>query len=82
MIDEERLSEIIPENVSLRLVEPHIYSLHSAGENTSSYDRIFGVIYDLVACNRTTIVLYGDTGPLIILPFASMLSNHQRMDGY
>lgn len=52
MIDEERLSEIIPEDVSLRLVEPHIYSLYSHGEKTSSYDRIFGAIYDLVACNR------------------------------
>lgn len=52
MIDEKRLSEIIPKDVSLRLVEPHIYSLYSHGENTSSYDRIFGAIYDLVACNR------------------------------
>jgi SAM-dependent methyltransferase len=52
MIDEERLSEVIPENVSLRLVEPHIYSLYPHGNHDSSYDRIFGIIYDLVACNR------------------------------
>ena len=51
MIDEERLSEVIPEDVSLRLVEPHIYSLYSPGEDTGSYDKAFGTFYDLVACN-------------------------------
>jgi ubiquinone/menaquinone biosynthesis C-methylase UbiE len=52
MIDEERLGEVIPSGVSLRLVEPHVYSLHPAGENENSYDRFFGSVYDLVACNR------------------------------
>ena len=51
MIDEERLCEIIPEDVKLRVVEPHIYSLFSPGENTNAYDRM-GSIYDTVACNR------------------------------
>lgn len=52
MIDEKRLSEIIPEGVSLRLIEPHIYSLYAPGENISPYDTAFGSIYDTVACNR------------------------------
>lgn len=50
MIDEERLSEIIPKDVSLRLVEPHIYSLYLP-DKISYYDK-FGGIYEAVACNR------------------------------
>jgi SAM-dependent methyltransferase len=46
-----QLSEIVPENVSLKLIEPHIYSIYSQVENVGSYDR-FGSIYDVVACNR------------------------------
>jgi SAM-dependent methyltransferase len=45
------LSEIMLENVSFRLIEPHIYSIYSQAENVGSYDR-FGSIYDVVACNR------------------------------
>lgn len=52
MIDEARLSEIILEDVSLRFVEPHIYSFYSTGETINSYNKIFGALYDLVACNR------------------------------
>jgi SAM-dependent methyltransferase len=50
MIDEKRLSEVFIEDVSLRLVEPNIYSLYSHGE-ASSYDR-WGGVYEAVACNR------------------------------
>jgi ubiquinone/menaquinone biosynthesis C-methylase UbiE len=53
MIDEERLSEVLFEGLSLRLVEPHIYSVYSPGEDINiSYDKKFGVFYDLVGCNR------------------------------
>ena len=53
MIDEERLSEVVLKDVSVRLVEPNIYSVYPPGEMPGSYDR-FGAatIYDLVACNR------------------------------
>lgn len=52
MIAEERLSDLIASNVKLRLVEPHLYSVYAPGENTNQYDRAFGTIYDVVACNR------------------------------
>jgi ubiquinone/menaquinone biosynthesis C-methylase UbiE len=53
MIDEERLSEILSTDVRLRLVEPHIYSVYSPDEGINiSYDKKFGVFYDLVGCNR------------------------------
>ena len=51
MIDEKRLSALISKDVSLRLVEPHIYSVYPDGENTNSYDKM-GTFYDLVLCNR------------------------------
>jgi SAM-dependent methyltransferase len=53
MIDAARLAEIIPPEVHLRLVEPHLYSLYAPGEITTSYDR-GGTLtfYDKVACNR------------------------------
>ena len=51
MAPESTLSEIILENVTFRLIEPHIYSIYSQVENIGSYDR-FGSIYDVVACNR------------------------------
>ena len=53
MTDAGMLLEIISEEVSLRLVEPHIYSVYATGETTGSFDN-FGVatIYDRVACNR------------------------------
>ncbi len=47
------LSEIIPEDVSLSLVEPDIYSVYSMINLPGSYDNIgASTIYDLVACNR------------------------------
>jgi ubiquinone/menaquinone biosynthesis C-methylase UbiE len=53
MIDEERLSEVLSKGSSLRLVEPHIYSVYSPGEDINlSYDKKFGTFYDLVGCNR------------------------------
>jgi ubiquinone/menaquinone biosynthesis C-methylase UbiE len=54
MIAAERLSEIIPPEVNLRLVEPHLYSLYAPGEKVnSSYDRKGSLaFYDKVACNR------------------------------
>jgi SAM-dependent methyltransferase len=51
MAAESTLSEIMLENVSCRLIEPHIYSVYPQVENVGSYDR-FGSIYDVVACNR------------------------------
>ena len=53
MIDEERLSEVLSEDLNVRLVEPHIYSVYSPGEDINlSYDKKFGAFYDLVGCNR------------------------------
>jgi ubiquinone/menaquinone biosynthesis C-methylase UbiE len=53
MADLNILPEIISENVSLNLVEPHIYSVYSIGESPGSYDAVgASAIYDLVACNR------------------------------
>lgn len=50
-IDESGLSELLKEDLSLRLVEPHIYSICQNLESTNSYDKKFGNIYDWVACN-------------------------------
>lgn len=47
----KRLTEILLPGASLRLVEPHIYSLHPPGESANVYDRFFGAVYDVVACN-------------------------------
>jgi ubiquinone/menaquinone biosynthesis C-methylase UbiE len=53
MIDAARLAEIIAPGVSLRLVEPHLYSPYGPGENTNSYDQKGALgFYDQVACNR------------------------------
>lgn len=53
MSDSHILSEIISEDVSLNLVEPHIYSVYSIGDSPGSYDSIgASTIYDVVACNR------------------------------
>ena len=52
MLDEEKLAEILGNAASLRLVEPHIYSVLPAGEDVDiSYDKKFGFFYDLVACS-------------------------------
>ena len=50
-IDETSLSGLISKDVSLRLVEPHIYSVLPNIDVDSSYDKKFGDIYDWVACN-------------------------------
>jgi len=50
-IGESSLSELISNNVSLRLIEPHIYSVFPDIEVISPYDTRFGDIYDWVACN-------------------------------
>lgn len=49
--DEKDLSEILLKDTTLRLIEPHIYSLLSDTETGSSYDKPFGNFYDWVACN-------------------------------
>ena len=47
------LSNIISEEVSLELIEPHIYSVYSIGDLPGSYDNLgASTIYDWVACNR------------------------------
>ena len=38
-------------NVTLRFVEPGIYSVLPSNESGNEYDTKFGVFYDLVACN-------------------------------
>jgi SAM-dependent methyltransferase len=50
-IDETDLSMLLLENVYLRLIEPHIFSVLSDIEVSSTYDTQFGYIYDCVACN-------------------------------
>ena len=47
------LSEIISEDVRLRLVEPDIYSVYPPGAMPGAYDSIgASTLYDLVACNQ------------------------------
>jgi ubiquinone/menaquinone biosynthesis C-methylase UbiE len=49
----QMLFSIISDDVSLRLVEPGIYSVYSAGETPGLYDTPgASTIYDVVACNR------------------------------
>ena len=50
-IDENDLSMLLLENVDLKLVEPHIFSILSDIKVSSTYDTKFGYIYDRVACN-------------------------------
>jgi SAM-dependent methyltransferase len=53
MIDAVRLAEVIPPEVDLRLVEPHLYSLSAPGDNTNAYDQEGALaFYDKMACNR------------------------------
>ena len=51
-MDEETLSAILSPAARLRQVEPQIYSVLPAGEQTGSYDKMFGTFYDRVACSR------------------------------
>lgn len=50
-INENELSAMLSENFTLRIVEPHIFSIFSYNESGNEYDSQFGFIYDLVACN-------------------------------
>lgn len=50
-INENDLSSLLLENITLRLVEPHIYSILPDNESGNEYDTKFGFIYDWVACN-------------------------------
>jgi ubiquinone/menaquinone biosynthesis C-methylase UbiE len=50
-IEESVLSELLHEDVNLKLVEPHIYSVLFDINVDSSYDKKFGDFYDWVACN-------------------------------
>jgi ubiquinone/menaquinone biosynthesis C-methylase UbiE len=50
-IDENTLSTILLEDITLRPVEPNIYSVLPDDVSGSEYDTQFGFIYDLVACN-------------------------------
>ncbi|MEW6672840.1 MAG: class I SAM-dependent methyltransferase [Thermodesulfobacteriota bacterium] len=50
-IGENELSALLLEDVDLRLVEPHIYSVLPDNEAINAYDTRFGYIYDWVACN-------------------------------
>ena len=48
---ENKLSSMLLDDLTLRLVEPNIYSVLPNDETGNAYDRQFGFIYDLVACN-------------------------------
>ncbi|MDD5451560.1 MAG: class I SAM-dependent methyltransferase [Desulfovibrionales bacterium] len=50
-ITENELSAMLLENITLRAVEPNIYSVLPDGNSGNEYDSQFGFIYDLVACN-------------------------------
>jgi ubiquinone/menaquinone biosynthesis C-methylase UbiE len=50
-ISENALSAMLLENVTLRTVEPNIYSILPDNTSGNEYDSQFGFIYDLVACN-------------------------------
>lgn len=51
-IDENRLSGLLLNDISLRPVEPHIYSVVNDTEVSNTYDTGFGYVYDWVACNQ------------------------------
>ncbi len=50
-IDEANLFRLLTKGVSLRSIEPHIYSVLTNAEVDNSYDKKFGDVYDWVACN-------------------------------
>lgn len=52
MLDEKKLSDVISGDARLRHIEPHIYSAYPTDESGSVYDKSFGTVYDMVACNR------------------------------
>ncbi len=50
-VNERDLSALLLKNITLRLVEPNIYSVLPDNETGNEYDSPFGYIYDWVACN-------------------------------
>ena len=57
---ENNLSSILRDSVTLRTVEPSIYSVLPNDETGNEYDSQFGFIYDLVACNPVyNLVIWG-----------------------
>jgi len=50
-INEDDLYSILLKGLTVRAVEPHIYSVLPGDESGSEYDTQFGFIYDWVACN-------------------------------
>lgn len=50
-INKNELSDMLLENITLRAVEPNIYSVLPDNNSGNEYDSQFGFIYDLVACN-------------------------------
>lgn len=50
-MDENSLSLLLADEVSLRQVEPDIFSVFPNNEVGNSYDNKFGTFYDIVACN-------------------------------
>lgn len=51
MIDESKLSSLLLENITLRPIETHIYSVCPEDECTNTYDKMWS-FYDLVMGNR------------------------------
>lgn len=59
-ITENNLSSMLRDAVTLRTVEPSIYSVLPNDETGNEYDSQFGFIYDLVACNPVyNLVIWG-----------------------
>lgn len=50
-IGNNELLALLSEHTSLKLIEPHIFSVLSDSETANTYDTKFGTVYDLVACN-------------------------------
>jgi ubiquinone/menaquinone biosynthesis C-methylase UbiE len=51
MVDENSLSKLLGEEVKLKLIEPHIYSVCQDAQEDILYDKM-AKFYDLVICNR------------------------------
>ena len=83
MIDAAKLSEVMLPDVSLRLVEPHLYSPYAPGEQSNSYDHKGALsFYDRVACNRFYNRLVWGYDIVIITPCAARPSTPPRRAGY
>ena len=48
---QEQLSKLLLNKANLKLVEPGIYSWDQHDKNSNPCDRLFGSVYDIVACN-------------------------------